>query len=504
METRNFELRSVKEDRTVEGIAVPYGDTIDLGGVYERFERGAFGDPTNVKLFYDHKEPIGLVEKTEDTEEGFVIRARISQTPRGDEVYTLLRDGVLNKFSVGFMPVEDRMDDDVIVRTKADLKEVSVVAFPAYENAAVSQVRTAETTNNIQEENSTMSNETNKSQEVEELRADFENLERKVSMLGTVSEPKNAAPQFRSFGEYVKAVAGADGDKEATKLARAYTGLTTADSVVKDGWVGSAVRLVQDNRLIVNAFSKGQLPAEGNNVEYAVLSTNTHAIAVQAAEGDDLTYGEVTLDTATAPVKTYGGYAQLTRQAIERSSVNILDTNFQAMSISYAKATNAAARAALVAASGTNTATLAANTVAGWSGLLIDAAADLDVEGLSPEFIIVSSDVFKTIGTLTATDGRTALAYGGTGVNTIGSVSGARLTASLDGVPVYADPSLAANSCYIANGIALKTFESAGAPFQLQDENTINLSKTFSIYGYMAVAVQHAKAIVKCDVDLTP
>lgn len=499
MEVRNFELRAVKEDRTVEGIAVPYGDTIDLGGFYERFERGAFGEPTDVKLFYNHDEPIGLVEKTEDTDEGFVIKARISRTPRGDEVYTLLRDGVLNKFSVGFQPVEDRMEDDVIVRTKADLKEVSVVAFPAYENAAVSQVRTAETTTNIQEENSTMSNETTKSQEVEELREAFENLDRKVSMLGTVSEPKNAAPQFRSFGAYVKAVA--KGDEDAY---RAYTGLTTADSVVKDGWVGSAVRLVQDNRLVINAFSKGQLPAEGNNVEYAVLSTNTHAVAAQAAEGDDLPYGEVTLTTATKPIKTYGGYAQLTRQAIERSSVNILDTNFQAMAISYAKATNAAARAALVAATGTNTATLAANTVAGWSGLLIDAAADLDVEGLSPEFIIVSSDVFKTIGTLTATDGRTALAYGGTGVNTIGSVSGARLTASLDGVPVYADPSLAANSCYVANSIALKTFESAGAPFQLQDENTINLSKTFSVYGYMAVAVQHPKAIVKCDVDLTP
>jgi len=498
METRNFELRSVKEDRTVEGIAVPYGDTIDLGGVYERFERGAFGDPTNVKLFYDHKEPIGLVEKTEDTEDGFVIRARISQTPRGDEVYTLLRDGVLNKFSVGFMPVEDRMDDDVIVRTKADLKEVSVVAFPAYENAAVSQVRTAETTTNIQEENSTMSNETNKSQEVEELRDAFENLERKVSMLGN-AEPKETAPQFRSFGAYAKAVASGDNDAY-----RAYTGLTTADSIVKDGWVGSAIRLVQDNRLIVNSFSKGQLPAEGNNVEYAVLSTNTHAIAAQSAEGADLPYGEVTLSTATAPVKTYGGYAQLTRQAIERSSVNILDTNFQAMAISYAKATNAAARAALVAASGTNTATLAANTLAGWSGLLVDAAADLDVEGLSPEFIIVSSDVFKTIATLTATDGRMALGYGGSGVNTIGTASGARLTASLDGVPVYADPSLAANSCYVANSIAIKTFESNGAPFQLQDENTINLSKTFSVYGYMAVAVQHAKAIVKCDVDLTP
>ena len=120
METREFEVRLTDgETRTVAGIAVPYGDTISVGGYSERFERGAFGDIADTKLFYGHKEPIGRVVRGEDTDAGFMIEAVISDTVRGNEVHTLLRDGVLNKFSVGFEAVEDRMDDGVVVRTKA-------------------------------------------------------------------------------------------------------------------------------------------------------------------------------------------------------------------------------------------------------------------------------------------------------------------------------------------------------------------------------------------------
>src|SRR5690606_33825622 len=129
------------EKRTVKGLAVPYKQTTNVGGYKERFEPGAFSDPTDVKLFYGHSEPIGKVTAGRDTEDGYEIEAVISKTARGDEVYTLLRDGVLNRFSVGFLPIEHRMDEDVVVRTKADLKEVSIVAFPAYEGAQISEVR---------------------------------------------------------------------------------------------------------------------------------------------------------------------------------------------------------------------------------------------------------------------------------------------------------------------------------------------------------------------------
>jgi HK97 family phage prohead protease len=118
IETRNIELRYDEEERTVTGIAVPYGQDANIGGVYtERFERGAISeDITDVKLFYGHEEPIGKLIEGRDSEEGFVITARISDTARGNEVRTLLKDGVLNKFSVGFVPLESERDGSTVIR----------------------------------------------------------------------------------------------------------------------------------------------------------------------------------------------------------------------------------------------------------------------------------------------------------------------------------------------------------------------------------------------------
>ncbi|GAA0332920.1 HK97 family phage prohead protease [Streptomyces turgidiscabies] len=498
IETRSFEVRSVQEDRTVEGIAVPYGETIDLGGIYERFEPGAFGEPTDVKLFSEHRDLIGVVEKTEDTDKGFVIKARISKTPKGDEVYTLLRDGALNKFSVGFIPVETREEDNVFVRTKAELKEVSVVAFPAYTNADVALVRNADTTS-IKETH--MSNDTN-APEVAELRDAVTDLERRMA---TISEakPANATLDIRSAGEFIKGLRDGSTKEKVEHYNRAFSGMTTTDGNVQPAWVASNIRLANENRDTLNLFSKEALPASGNSVEYLTLSAATGTVAVQAAEGDDLGYLEVVLDDATAPVKTYGGYTSLSRQAIERSGTPLLSTAFEHMVRQYAKATNAAVRAALVAGSGYQTATLAADTGAGWVGLVVDGAGLIHDNGFGSEaeFILVSKDVFKRVAVMADSSGRPLLEVNGDGSNTIGSAGRAR-KGSIFGLPLVVDPGLAANSCYIASSDALKVWESAGAPFRLDDENIINLSKDFSLYGYMAVGITNVKSVVKVDVDL--
>ena len=56
---------------------------------------------------------------------------------------TLVRDGVLDSFSVAFRPVRDRRENGVIVRAEASLSEVSLVGQPAYEGALVAGIRAA-------------------------------------------------------------------------------------------------------------------------------------------------------------------------------------------------------------------------------------------------------------------------------------------------------------------------------------------------------------------------
>jgi phage head maturation protease len=72
IETRSLELRLDNlEKRTITGLAVPYGQDANIGGVYqERFAPGAIDSIEDVKLFYGHETPIGVVIDGRETDGG--------------------------------------------------------------------------------------------------------------------------------------------------------------------------------------------------------------------------------------------------------------------------------------------------------------------------------------------------------------------------------------------------------------------------------------------------
>lgn len=495
MITRSFEIREANEEkREVSGIAVPFGDTIEIGGGYqERFEQGAFDLEADVKLFRDHKDIIGKVIELRETDEGLMVRAKISETSLGNETLNLVRDEAIRSFSVGFIPLKDEKQDNTIVRKKVDLKEISLVAFPAYKNASVTEVREE----NNQEEISMDNNHENVApvEDVTEIRSSVEELERKFDILASAKDETPAGPQFRSFGEYVKAVA--TGDEQALELHRAFTGGTTSDSVSLNAFVDDTIRLVNKGRPTVSAFQAAALPAQGMNVEYVTVENDTTAIAEQAAQGDDLAFGKLELNTQTAPVKTYGGYSSLSRQAIERSSVSYVDATFRALAIKYAAVTNAVARTTLVnGALDLNAGSVAANTFEGWVEAIATASSDIyDNTGLTPEFVLVSTDAFVEIAKVK--QGDAPLLAGFNQTNNIGTISPVGLSGTFYGLPVVVDPSLAAGSVYVANSQGMVNYESAGAPFRLTDDEITNITTDYSVYGFMASTLPQPKAISK-------
>jgi HK97 family phage prohead protease len=496
METREFEIRLANEEqRTIEGVAVPYGQTINVGGIQERFAKGAIEGVDGVLLFWRHEEPIGLVTRGTETDEGYVIQARISETPRGEEAYTLLRDGVISKMSVGFVPVTDAIEEGVVVREKVDLKEVSLVPFPAYSEASILSVREVESNTDFErKEDLSMENTTNP-EEIAELRSLVEDMDRRL-VVATDAMPANAMPLYRSFGHFVQAVV--NGDEKAVELAnRTYSGQNLSDSIVKDAWVSDVIRIVDLGRPTVNAFRRSGLPAEGMNVEWPQVKTNTMSASTQAAEGNTLIYGGIELESKTSPVKTFGGYTSLSRQVIERSSVNYLDVAFRAMAIAYSKYVNAQAIAALKALTGTGTASAAA-TAKGWTEAIADSAISIyENTGLRPEFILASPEVYKKAVTIFDSSDRPIV---GGNVNGIGTSNVPSLQANVGGLPMIVDPALSAGDCFIASPEGFVTYESGGAPFRLSNDNITSLTRDFSVYGYAAFAGPMPEAIVKVTV----
>jgi HK97 family phage prohead protease len=498
MEKRSFEIRATDtEKREVSGIAVPYNDTIDIGGGWsERFERGAIDTNADVKLFRDHKEIIGVVNELREEDDGLWITAKISDTALGNETMELVKDGAIRSFSVGFIPVKDEKKDKTIIRKKVNLKEVSLVAFPAYEAASVVEVR-EEVKEEIMTENTTPDYDA----AIADVRSHTEALERRLDVLATSTPATPSVPTFRSFGDWAKGVASQK--DEAIALYRAFenaeSGSVLADSILKNAWVSDTIRILNAGRPTFTTFSSAALPADGMTIEYPLLDTDTSDIAEQAAEADELAFGKITLTSATAPVKTYGGYTDMSRQVIERSSINYVDAAFRAMVAKYASVTNGVIRAKLIAeAANFNTASVAAWSADAMLEALADSAVKVnDDTGLPLQFILASSDVFKSLAKLVDGADRPILSNTGATVNTFGSINPVGLTANILGLPVVVDPSLAAGSMYVGNSAAVTTYESAGAPFRLNDEDITNLTNKFSVYGYLAVAAQDPKALVK-------
>jgi HK97 family phage major capsid protein len=249
-------------------------------------------------------------------------------------------------------------------------------------------------------------------------------------------------------------------------------------------------------------FSRGALPAAGLTVEYAQVTANTIAVGEQDPEGEALSFGNLTIDSVSSPVKTYGGYTSFTKQTIERSSVDYLNTVFRALSLAYANATNGALVAHVQGLSYTGkTFDVSALTSAALIGGITDGSAYIfENTGLRPEAIVVGTGAYKKLMTVVGEDGRPVVLVNGAGFNNIGSANIPGLAGQLFGLPVVVDPAMGDNLAYMANSAAIQTFESAGAPIRLTDSEITTLTDSVSVYGYMAITTPFAGAIVKLDV----
>jgi hypothetical protein len=500
LETRSFEVRLEADTREIVGIAVPYGQRADIGGVYEEeFVPGAIRSVEDVKLFWQHSEAIGKVIEGKDTEEGFEIRAVISDTPRGNEAYTLLKDNVINKFSVGFVPVEQTREGNLITRTLVDLKEVSVVNWPAFSGASISEVReeqpvTDVVADSIQTKETIMSE--NMEMDVRAVQDEVAEIRRELDLVKTPTIAVNAfETKFRSQGEYAKALVS--GDQDAVELFRA----TSADAALRPAFVGYINNLINTGRPTLNAFNIQALPATGLTIEYAKVNTNTIAVGKQTTENTALSTGDVALSTVSVTVNTYGGYTNISKQAIERSTVNYLDVAFQAMSLAYAKKMNVDFIAVLTGLTWTGkTYDISALTAAAVMGGIADGAAYIyNATGLSPEFIVAGVTAYKRLVSIVDTAGRPVVAQVGDGQNSIGGSNIPGLQGSILGLPIVVDPAMDAKTAYLANSAALTTYESSGNPTRLSSTDVTKLQDTYSVYGYAAVAVPFEGAIVKLN-----
>lgn len=497
-----------KGKRSISGLAVPfYTPTEIIPGFSEQIAPGAITpNPRGVKLFWQHREPIGAVTKCRETDKGLVIDAKISNTTAGRDAYELVKDGAISQFSIGFRErdYKDEKTDGGVLRTQTaiDLMEVSLVPFPAYEATEITEIRAKNKGVNKM-----------KDEELTGIRADIVDLKR--ALAGGIHPAGKPAQDRRSIGQVLKAIAAEDKttiDQVNALNQRADNATVTSDAggTLKPAWVGFVEKLVDDANPLAGLFASGTLPASGMSLEYGVIKENAVKVEEQTAELENLAFGKIALDTKSASIKTFGGYARLSRQAIERSPSSLLNINMQAMAIEAGKrsatyfaqqfATAVKARSAAALATTKKIENLAWGDL---SGLILDAAAAFQDKGLSLDALVVDPGMFKRLATLTTPEDL-LMTVNGRGTNQVGEINLTSISGNLAGLKVV--PDLKATKDAYGAGIAgafvnfdaMRTYKSSTV--QLQDENIINLSKDFSVYFYQASVCEDERGIIPLKV----
>jgi uncharacterized protein len=503
VETREMEFRVTdREKREVAGIAVPY-DTINNG---EMFARDSVTLDPEAKLMWQHdqREPIGRITEGRHTEAGFEIRATISETQRGLDAITLLDDGVINKFSVGFVMRDSKMDDNRNrIVTDAFVREVSLVSFPWYSDATVTEVRENDTDpdspDSANPKEDTVEDITPTDSDLAEVRESIQMLEREVA---SITKVEAIAPSYRSAGAFLKAIV--DGDDNAIKIAeRAYEGATTADSVVTPIDF-NLIRLVEGANPLGAVFGRGVTPATGMAITFAQVDAITDGTDIQNPEGEDLGYYQLNLETKSVDIKTVGNYSELTRQAIERSTVPYLDSVLRGQAIALGNKLAAELRnkytATVSAQAGAGRIVVrATETYDGWAGALADAAATyFQPQGATIDALVVGKATFKA---LLALDGTPVITFSNEAIGNFGSANPGGLRGTIAGIPIIVDAQLAANGSEDAfvSSLALRQFTSGA--LRLSQDNAVNLSTAYSLSTFTAVADEYPTLIIPTVAD---
>lgn len=126
---------------TIEGYASTndvdrHGDIVPAA-VWEKGIENYLKNPV-ILAYHDHAEPVGRMTNHRVDEKGLFVQARISAA--AEDVFNLVKDGVLTAFSIGFRIVDAEYNSalELFVVKELELHEISVVSVPANQNTLFS------------------------------------------------------------------------------------------------------------------------------------------------------------------------------------------------------------------------------------------------------------------------------------------------------------------------------------------------------------------------------
>lgn len=154
MKTRDFELqvKAVEDDGTfsgygsIFGVEDSYGEVVQQGAFADSLkEIKAKGRPVPVLWQHSTRDPIGTYEELKEDKKGLFVKGKllIDDLPLAKQAHALMKAGAVSGLSIGYLVRESNYDEKTKIRTllKLDLMEISIVTFPAADDARIDAVK---------------------------------------------------------------------------------------------------------------------------------------------------------------------------------------------------------------------------------------------------------------------------------------------------------------------------------------------------------------------------
>src|SRR5262245_56614850 len=515
-----------EEERLIDLRIVPWGVIGRTSEGPERIRRGAFrrARPEDVALeaIGPHgAEPgvrlAGRAVSLEDRADAMYGTFRVSRTRDGDELLELARDGVYRHASVVFEPGESRITDGVIERMSGTIRRVGIVERGAYQGAEILAVRSAAGGERVDPETQPAPvpdptpepapepeppgtgvrrvTEPEILGRMEELRRDL--VGRMVTLEAATGRSPAASPLARwdSFGDYADAVYQ---DPElAPLLGRALADQITGDNpgVVPPSWATEIAGILGFARPAVIATGGAEgLGDTGMELDWPYLDPATAIdtlVAKQTAEKTQIASVKVKILKGSVPIDTYAGGSDVSYQLIRRSSPSYREAYMRILAIAYARTTEAAFEAALLAGAGSSAVLTATSTADQVRAFLFAASQTVLTNTGRPATVdLVAPAEFARLGGLA---NLWPAAYGT--FNVAGTAQADTLAINISGLPIINAPFLTGNTHLVTNTEAASWREDG--PFPISAEDVSKLGQNVAIWGMGATTITIPKGIVK-------
>ena len=490
------------ESRIIAGRIVAWNAEGNTSAGRTMFKPDSITMAKNTKLVLQHDttRPLGKLMSWEADANGITAEFKIAKTTAGNDALEEAATGLRSDFSVGVDVQAWDNQDGVMAISSSNLVEVSLVTDGAIPGAEVAKVAAEETevSETTQEETqSTTEGEQVSDTTVPEVAPAAESVEAAKVEVKAATAPyisttvRNPIVDKASYLEH--SVRAKLGNEESRTYVAAAADVTDNAGLVPTRQLTTVINGISNaDRPAIDSISSGALPDAGMTFEIPKI-TVAPTVAI-AAEGGTPSETDQNAAFVSVDVKKYIGQQTFSLELLDRSSPAFFAELVRQMEFAYAKASDAAVVAALIAG-GTDGGNRSISTGADVADFVADAAVSVYKGTLGfAQNIIVSPEQWGVLMGLVDSSNRPIFQQTINPQNAGGDLTATAVRGNLLGLNLRVDRNLTTgsglgdNTMIIVNPDAYTWYESPRLSLQTNLISTGQVQVGY--YGYGAIATK--------------